>query len=72
LSGPGALLRLGRLTFNQRVVGSIPTALTNYNIDLTYIYFITSRRSNLIFISGDHMVTTAQADDGIKNYGAAF
>jgi hypothetical protein len=27
LSAPGALLRLGRLTFNQRVVGSIPTAL---------------------------------------------
>jgi len=44
-------------------MGSIPTALTNYNIDLTYIYLITS---------GDHMVTTAQADDGIKNYGAAF
>jgi hypothetical protein len=29
LSDPDAFLRLQRLTFNQRVVGSIPTALTN-------------------------------------------
>jgi hypothetical protein len=50
------------VTFNQRVVGSIPTALTISDTDLIQIYLITKSQSDLIFMGGDHMVTTAQAN----------
>jgi hypothetical protein len=39
LSSHDAVLRLGHLTFNQRVVGSIPTALTKPVNDLRRISF---------------------------------